>query len=65
MDARLMEYVPPDILTATDGLDLDLDLNELMVCAGKLLLLGGPLALCDSHFMDVCLGPCMCMQVRR
>ena len=33
MDARLMEYVPPDILTATDGLDLDLDLNELMVRA--------------------------------
>ena len=28
-----MEYVPPDILTATDGLDLDLDLNELMVRA--------------------------------
>ena len=33
VDARLMEYVPPDILNATDGLDLDLDLNELMVRA--------------------------------
>lgn len=32
VDARLMEYVPQDILAATDGLDLDLDLNELMVC---------------------------------
>ncbi|KAK9821305.1 hypothetical protein WJX81_005761 [Elliptochloris bilobata] len=31
VDARLMEYVPPNILTATDGLDLDLDLNELML----------------------------------
>lgn len=28
-----MEFVPPDILTATDGLDLDLDLNELMARA--------------------------------
>ncbi len=31
MAARFAEYVPRDILAATDGLDLDLDLNELMV----------------------------------
>jgi hypothetical protein len=31
VDARFAEYVPRDILAATDGLDLDLDLNELMV----------------------------------